>query len=217
MPRSRGLVGFTLIELTVVLAVIVTLALVLTPSIANFLNDSRTARARTDCQTIAAAVVEFYKDSGFFPQWSRATDGGPGTFDAQLDLLVTAGNAPRVEATGGLTEVGQVGGWVSGRIGAASDQLVSNAAGYALRTAVSPFGWNGPYVSSGLGSDPWNNRYIINIGMIAVGQGAMTAGGVVKSAVWVLSAGPNGTIETAYSQPITTAVLGGDDIGQRIQ
>ena len=40
--------GFTLIELTVVLAVLVTLALVLTPSITNFINDSRVARARTD-------------------------------------------------------------------------------------------------------------------------------------------------------------------------
>ena len=71
--------GFTLIELTVVLAVLVTLALVLTPSITNFINDSRVARARTDTQTMAAAMIQFYKDNGFFPQWVTANAGGPGT------------------------------------------------------------------------------------------------------------------------------------------
>src|SRR5919202_1279955 len=58
--RRTSAAGFTLIELTVVLAVIVTLALILTPSVTNFINDSRVARARTDTQTIAAAVVQFY-------------------------------------------------------------------------------------------------------------------------------------------------------------
>ncbi|MCK7491853.1 MAG: type II secretion system GspH family protein [Comamonadaceae bacterium] len=41
---GRGATGFTLIELTVVLAVIVTLALILTPSIANSINEARVAR-----------------------------------------------------------------------------------------------------------------------------------------------------------------------------
>ena len=59
-----GRPGFTLIELTVVLAVLVTLALVLTPSITNFINDSRVARTRSDTQTLATAVIQFYKDNG---------------------------------------------------------------------------------------------------------------------------------------------------------
>jgi len=47
--------------------------------------------------------------------------------------------------------------------------------------------------------------------------GTQTAAGATKSAVWVISAGANGQIETTYAQPITTAVAGGDDIGVRIQ
>src|SRR5687768_1450367 len=82
---SRGTRGFTLIELTVVLAVIVTLALILTPSVTNFITDSRVARTKSDTQTVASAVVQFYKDNGFFPQWSTANAGGPGTAANKVD------------------------------------------------------------------------------------------------------------------------------------
>src|SRR5215212_9164466 len=88
--------GFTLIELTVVLAVIVTLTLIITPSITNFINDSRVARSRTDTQTVASAVTQFYKDNGFFPQWSAANGGGPGGAANKVDLLVSPGNVPLV-------------------------------------------------------------------------------------------------------------------------
>jgi hypothetical protein len=57
----------------------------------------------------------------------------------------------------------------------------------------------------------------VNVGLIDTTLGAQTAAGGTKSSVWVISAGPNGQLETAYAQPITTAVLTGDDIGVRIQ
>ena len=75
----------------------------------------------------------------------------------------------------------------------------------------------GPYLSSTIGSDAWNNRYAVNVGLIDTTQGTQTPAGVTKSAVWVISAGANGQIETTYAQSITTAVAGGDDIGVRIQ
>jgi prepilin-type N-terminal cleavage/methylation domain-containing protein len=199
--------GFTLIELTVVLAVIVTLALILTPSIANFINDSRIARARTDCQTIAAAVVQFYRDSGFFPQWTAAQGGRPGPLQARLQVLVTQGNLPLED---------QPTGWSTGTSDSLVNQLVTNTPGYAMRTVTSQLGWNGPYLSSELQSDPWGNRYLINIGLIDTSPGVLTATGP-KAAVWVLSAGPNGIVDTPFSQPVTSAALVGDDIGIRVQ
>ena len=206
-PRShQG--GFTLIELTVVLAVIVTLALVLTPSVINFINDSRVARSRSDTQTISAAVIQFYRDTGFFPQWSTSNAGGPGTAANKVDLLIGPGNIPAV-ATPNL--------WTTGTSDALEDQLVTNAPAYTMKTATSIFGWNGPYVSNVLNPDPWNNRYMVNIGLIEATQGTQAAGGGTKSAVWVITAGPNGTIETAYTQSMTIAVVGGDDIGIRLQ
>ena len=200
--------GFTLIELTVVLAVIVTLALMLTPSITNFINDSRVVRARKDTQTIASAVVQFYRDNGFFPQWGTAQSGGPGTAANKVDLLISDGNVPIVATPNT---------WTTGTVDMLTDQLMSNAPTYTLKNATATFGWNGPYLSSGLGADAWNNRYMVNVGLLDNTQGTQGAGGATKNSVWVMSAGPNGQIETAYTQTITAAVLTGDDIGVRLQ
>ena len=206
----HGRHGFTLIELTVVLAVIVTLALVLTPSIINFINDSRVARARNDTQTLAAAIIQFYRDDGFFPQWSAANAGGPGLAANKVDLLVSTGNVPTVAAANT---------WTTGTTDLLDDQLISNAPGYTVRTATSGFGWNGPYLSSTIGADAWNNRYSVNIGLIDTTQGTQTSAGATKSAVWVISPGANGGLDTPYNQAITTAGLApsGDDIAFRIQ
>jgi prepilin-type N-terminal cleavage/methylation domain-containing protein len=206
--NTKNTKGFTLIELTVVLAVIVTLALVLTPSIINFITDSRVARARNDTQTISAAIIQFYRDNAFFPQWSLASAGGPGTAANKVDLLVSSGNVPTIAAPST---------WTTGTTDLLDDQLLSNAPGYTARTGTNAFGWNGPYLSSGIGADSWNNRYMVNIGLIDATQGTQTGAGAIKGAVWVISAGANGQIETTHTQPMTTAVLGGDDIGIRIQ
>jgi prepilin-type N-terminal cleavage/methylation domain-containing protein len=200
--------GLTLIELTVVLAVILTLALILTPSIANFVNDSRVARAQGDCQTLASAIVQFYSDTGFYPQWKAAMTGGPGFGGDRLNVLTSDGNVPLE---------GQQGLWTGGSSGAIVDQLMTNAPGYLMRTARTPFGWNGPYLSSGIGTDPWNNRYLINVGLLEPGVGVHNPDGSVKGAVWVISAGPNGIVETPYFQNVLSATLGGDDIGIRVQ
>ncbi len=201
--------GFTLIELTVVLAVIVTLALILTPSITNFITDSRVARARNDTQTISAAIIQFYRDTGFFPQWSTANAGGPGTNANKVDLLVSAGNVPSV-ASANL--------WTTGTTSLIDGQLLTNTPAYTTKTASSAFGWNGPYLSGGIGADAWNNRYMVNVGVIDNTQGTLNAAGATKTAVWVISAGANGQIETPPTQTITAAVAPtGDDIGVRIQ
>ena len=206
--RSRGERGFTLIELTVVLAVIVTLALVLTPSITNFINDARVARSRTDTSTLAAAVTQFYKDNGFFPQWSASNGGGPGLPANKVDLLVSPGNIPVVSAPNT---------WTTGTTDTLADQLMTNAPAYTMKTATSPNGWNGPYLTSAIGADAWNNRYTINVGLFEATQGTQTSAGLTKSAVWVISPGANGLLDTPYTQALTTAQASGDDIAVKLQ
>ena len=208
LEPGTGHHGFTLIELTVVLAVIVTLALIMTPSITNFISDARVARSRTDTQTIAAALLQFYKDTGFFPQWTAAASGGPGLAGDRVDLLVSSGNVPAAAAATP---------WTTGTTDLLTDQLLSNAPGYTLRTATAPSGWNGPYLSTGMGADAWNNRYAVNVGLVDTTQGTQTSAGITKSAVWVISPGPNGQLETPYAQPITTAAAAGDDLAVRVQ
>ena len=205
---GRSHSGFTLTELTVVLGVIVTLALVLTPAIGNFVTDARLARARNDCPVIASAIVEFYRDNGFFPSWTLAQNGGPGLPQNRVLLLVSPGNIPQED---------QPSLWTTGVAGLLSEQLVNNIPGYSLRTMRSQNGWNGPYLSSEISTDPWGNRYVVNIELLDTSASATTRSGGVKAAVWVLSAGPNGFIETTFAQSILTAALGGDDIGVRLQ
>ena len=207
--HGRGGMGFTLIELTVVLAVIVTLALILTPSIANSINEARVARARNDCQTIASGMYQFFRDTGFFPVWKAARNGGAVTPADRLQVLISQGNAPSEDVPSP---------WTTGLTGSLADQLVTNAPGYALRSPTSQFGWNGPYFSSQLLADPWGNRYLVNVALVDLSPGAATMSGQAKMAVWVLSAGPNGIIETPFASSILTAVRpGGDDIGTRVQ
>ena len=61
-------------------------------------------------------------------------------------------------------------------------------------------GWHGPYLEAGIGADPWGHRYAVNVKALA-GGGSSTV---------VLSAGPNGLIETAFQSPVI--VPGGDDL-----
>lgn len=55
--------------------------------------------------------------------------------------------------------------------------------------------------------DPWGNAYVVNLG-------ARGGGG---AAIWILSAGPNGIIDTPFLQPANSAVAHGDDCAVRIR
>jgi hypothetical protein len=82
--------------------------------------------------------------------------------------------------------------WVNGRVGNLTD-----------------------YASLPIRSDPWGNRYMVNIGVMRARE---TAGASTEpQALWVLSAGPNGLVETPYTTPAVSAVVGGDDVGARIE
>ena len=56
-----------------------------------------------------------------------------------------------------------------------------------------------------LSADPWDNCYLVNLAEIAA-TGSTT--------VWILSAGPNGMIETPFVTPSGTPA--GDDVGMRV-
>lgn len=64
--------------------------------------------------------------------------------------------------------------------------------------------WRGPYVTQ-LGFDPWGRTYIVSVGAMEANGRPVAPG----ARGWILSAGPNGVLETAPD----ASVLGGDDIG----
>lgn len=74
-----------------------------------------------------------------------------------------------------------------------ADHLVDNAAAYTSR-------WRGPYMER-LSPDPWGARYAANVGYLMIPGG---------HAVLVISAGPNGILETPIAA--TGLRVGGDDV-----
>jgi len=65
-----------------------------------------------------------------------------------------------------------------------------------------PNTWRGPYMAAVI-QDPWGNSYITNADSFQVQGGA----------VWILSAGPNGVVDTPAGNNVTLE----DDIGLRIK
>ena len=62
--------------------------------------------------------------------------------------------------------------------------------------------WKGPYMAD-VAADPWGRKYYLNAKNFAFSN----------EPVWIISAGPNGILETGASGP----ALVGDDIGLQIQ
>lgn len=194
----RGRKGFTLIEVIVAIAVVAILAGIITPSIMKHLDDAKKARALNDCQVIGAAIASFYKDVGRWPTKDSASTYA-------LTVLYGSGNLPSAGTTS----------WtLSGStIDLLHNHLTRNApmgsTSNAYSTTVAGASWNGPYQPT-FPADPWGNAYVVNIGRTSN----------KTYVVWVLSAGPDSTINTAYAQSAQAATpptTTNDDIGFRLQ
>jgi type II secretory pathway pseudopilin PulG len=205
--HARRDAGFTLVQLLLVLAAIAVLALLLPAAIARVVSQARVDRARAETRVIAAAISQFRADTGFYPLWSRARDGGPGTEADRVQLLVGEGNIPLPDGPKQ---------WPSAAgLDRLDHQLITNAPGYRRATSGTS-GWNGPYLASDVGPDPWGNRYMVNVGLVS-GDATTGPQPAPPLAVWVISAGPDGKIETPYRQAAVTATLSGDDVGARVR
>lgn len=73
------------------------------------------------------------------------------------------------------------------------------------------FAWRGPYLSAPVRSDPWGNRYAVNVVFLDPGSDSATADQAgYLSDVFVLSAGPDEEVDTPFS--IDGVVPGDDDL-----
>ena len=81
-------------------------------------------------------------------------------------------------------------------------------------------GWAGPYITSLPKTDPWGDKYIINVRNLHAGYLSTLApsgSALPNLAVIVLSAGPDRSIETSVDQPFNSFGAAGDDIIFRIK
>lgn len=180
-----------MIEVIVVAAIIAILAGILVPMIFNQIDESKISRAKGDAKSIQTAFLSFRKDLG---KWANNIDPTV-TPPTKYTLLHGAGYTVGVHDT-----VLSVQGYTAAPAGTLDAQLVSNGIGYPT-TGESK--WRGPYMTD-IQADPWGNPYVVD---------ATGLDDPLNPAVWVLSAGPNGTFETARG----ATVLVEDDIGVRIK
>ncbi len=199
--------GFTLVEVTVLVAVIGVLVALLSGSAGDLLEQSRQVRAQQDVQRIAEAIAAFYTDNGFYPRTEDVVAGRPG--DEEVAALMS--DAPVPETTG------EAAWWVRSRLDLMSEHLTRNGTGYRERAPGQTLGWAGPYLAGSVREDPWGAAYLVNVLYLDASGATLQSDGTPAGAVFVLSAGPNGIVETPFYQPRSDARLYGDDIGVRLQ
>ena len=192
MKDSRG---FTLIEMVVVLAVIAILAAILTPIINSYVERARYNAAAGDVKNIAAAILQYNADTKIWPIYVSNGDIPNGNvYDAE-------------EGPGDTATVGTGGtGWSTALVGVTSLDVMLNTNFLALPTTGNR-AWRGAYLS--LGADPWGSSYYVTSANLKPDS---------VSAAYVISAGPNQTINTPFA-PTKAGTLtpGSDDIIQRIR
>jgi prepilin-type N-terminal cleavage/methylation domain-containing protein len=188
--------GFTLIELAVVLAIIAILAAILTPIVTSYIDQARDVRARADVGAIARAVMLYQRDTGRYPIYDTFAAANADT--ATADLLVTSGAAPTSS-----------GGWATLSSDPLNEFLNVNKLGLATGAAtggnLGAVAFRGPYLDSVMEGDPWGNRYIVTA--------AHLKRTVQNNWAFVVSAGPDGTLNTSYTNAKTGALsASGDDL-----
>jgi type II secretory pathway pseudopilin PulG len=217
--------GITILETTVILSVLFILAGAMSPIVSESVNTARAVKARNDASMIAMGLINFQKDLGAdavnvggadeaarvprLPALLASQGAAPATEDADED-------APRLlNAPASLQAERRR--WIEAPAGSLDDVLMTNRRGYRYRRPGEYGGWNGPYISGAIKGDPWGNQYLINSQWLDGGTSTADADGRPRRAVFVVSAGANGVIDTPFEQTVVDAQAYGDDIVVRIQ
>lgn len=202
--------GYTLVEVTAVVAITATLGAVVVPIAIDKTTEGKLAAARADTQSIGNAFTSFFTDVGYMPGDQRSGVVGSGTvyFSGSVGNVAVPPTAssgwPSVFTT---ILVKAITPNTATGVDFLDNHLVNdNPFGQAatLGYVSKNLNWKGPYSESFDKRDPWGNSYLVYARALYEGTT-----GPDKTYGWIISAGPNGQLETNT----TAAKLGGDDIG----
>lgn len=202
---------FTLTEMLVFASVMLVLTAILVPTLQSQARVSDLLQTRRDVQAIGQAIIQYYQDTRHLPgtlDYSGAV--ATGREGRKVQVLVSGGSRPAVAPRVGAD------GWLEASADQLSTYLMQPPPGYTP-TSPSRATWRGPYLDAVPLADPWGNRYMVNIGLYDPSPGALDEQGNMKKAIFVISAGPNGQIDTPYEQPANAASVYGDDIAHRMR
>ena len=214
LSRDVNRQGFTLIEVVIAVAIVAILAAAISPMVFHHLEDAKVGKAQNETETIALAVMSYYKDTGTWPYTNQDGPAGNGVERVISSPVVAAGAGPAAGANavrwGNYGDTKMLGDYLyyntpdgdSDPAGANENQAAQDW------PTAGPNSWRGPYLDSYEVNDPWGHAYVINT-YYAPGGGY---NGTVRHKVFVLSAGPNGRWETPFNNGVTEDVLG-DDVG----
>ncbi len=206
--------GFTLMEIVIAVAIVAIFAAAISPMVFKHLEDAKLTRAQNETESIATAVLSYYKDTG---TWPYTNVNGP-TGNA-VTRAVSSANVATGTGTGAGAGAGNWGSYGTSKMlgdylyynnpdddtsttGAGADQSGEDWGTTGRRS------WRGPYVGAYSFDDPWGHAYVVNVRYAPGGS----YGGTVRHKVFVLSPGPDGVWQTAYSDA-SVEDIAGDDIG----
>ena len=226
--------GLSLVEVTIMLVILLILAGTLAPVMSDSVNSARVVRARNDLSQLAVSLVNFQRDVGpvvFEGSHLRQVQFASSSVSAisPVELLTSGGERPvvaervPVESVAHLLvnpalalDAASLTPWADSPAADAMDyHLRVNGRGYAEGDGSAGTGWNGPYLTKDVTGDPWGRAYLINTAFLRGLPPSKQR--CARCAVFVISAGPNGLIETPFQQPIANANVFGDDLAVRIQ
>jgi len=197
----------TLIDVMVVLAALVILAVSMAPSISGMVDEAKVARARLETQNIGMAILRFRASTGKWP--ARNANAR----DHRLSTLISGNSSSPVPLPTYARDGSNCFGFSANHpYGDYLDNhLYLNQPKGNPDNAYPASGddrWNGSYLQ-GVGADPWGSAYVVNI------IGAYDLSNTSNLYCYVLSAGPDGTIQTdsnVTARELASHTVSGDDV-----
>lgn len=198
MTNGTTQLGFTFLELVIGVAVIALLAGTIAPLVGGTVELARIERAQTEVEVLGRAVQRFHDTVGSWP--ARAANGSQ-----SIRRLVSGDSIPG--AAPWLGSTAWDGDFAAGLVDTMHNQLRDNRPGGNVGAAWPSTGsycWLGPYLFAAP-LDPWRRPYVVTV------YSGYATDPTAHRGVWVLSAGPDGVMQTSSFGLADRPA--GDDIG----
>lgn len=220
--RIKSSQGYTLTEMAAVVASAGIITAVALPAAVEQVGRGRVSKAQGDVLHIISAINNFVKDTGELPVRRVAQVAEKDVEDRFFFTVLLTTRFEKKGTVGALPEAippqdnnngDFFGGVNAGRIGTFEAPLFTNRAsdilggvGDANGNLYDPTVWRGPYPSRRT-LDPWGHSYVVFLR--GARENALEPEKRSRFKLWVLSAGPNGKLETDPTDESPR----GDDIG----